>query len=424
MVKIFIILDGVGDRACKLLDGLTPLEAAKTPNLDYFASRGNGGYVYTVNEQLAPESDEAIMALLGYDPTKYYYGRGPLEAYGAGMEFKNGNLALRTNFATVDNRLILDRRVGRTLTTKEAKELEKTINEKVKLDYDFEFRATVGHRGVLVIKGGDFSDNISNVDPAYKRVGRFGVAVNNNINNIEECRALDPERKTKVSANVVNSFVKQCHEILKNHPVNNQRNKKYLLKANAILVRDAGIILPELPKKTGWGAVVSMPLEVGIAKLSGMKVLKFDYPETTNKGLLDNLYKGLNETLAYSKIMIKKGNLSKYFIHFKELDVMGHDNNPIEKKKMIELIDKEFFGYLRKLDDVEFIVTGDHACPCELRGHASDAVPLLHYKKGVKRDTMKRFNESEAEDGYYKQLYGKDVLRKLGFENSITEQEH
>ncbi|KHO53364.1 MAG: 2,3-bisphosphoglycerate-independent phosphoglycerate mutase [archaeon GW2011_AR18] len=314
MVKIFIILDGVGDRACKLLDGLTPLEAAKTPNLDYFASRGNGGYVYTVNEQLA----------------------------------KNGNLALRTNFATVDNRLILDRRVGRTLTTKEAKELEKTINEKVKLDYDFEFRATVGHRGVLVIKGGDFSDNISNVDPAYKRVGRFGVAVNNNINNIEECRALDPERKTKVSANVVNSFVKQCHEILKNHPVNNQRNKKYLLKANAILVRDAGIILPELPKKTGWGAVVSMPLEVGIAKLSGMKVLKFDYPETTNKGLLDNLYKGLNETLAYSKIMIKKGNLSKYFIHFKELDVMGHDNNPIEKKKMIELIDKEFFGYLRK----------------------------------------------------------------------------
>ena len=129
MVKIFIILDGVGDRACKLLDGLTPLEAAKTPNLDYFASRGNGGYVYTVNEQLAPESDEAIMALLGYDPTKYYYGRGPLEAYGAGMEFKNGNLALRTNFATVDNRLILDRRVGRTLTTKEAKELEKAINE-------------------------------------------------------------------------------------------------------------------------------------------------------------------------------------------------------------------------------------------------------------------------------------------------------
>ena len=140
-----------------------------------------------------------------------------------------------------------------------------------------------------------------------------------------------------------------------------------------------------------------------------------------NKGLLDNLYKGLNEALEYSKIMIKKGNLSKYFIHFKELDVMGHDNNPIEKKKMIELIDKEFFGFLRKLDDVEFIVTGDHACPCELRGHASDAVPLLHYKKGVKRDTMKRFNESEAEDGYYKQILGKDVLRKLGFENNNIE---
>ena len=208
MVKIFVILDGIGDRACKVLDGLTPLEAAKTKNLDYFASKGNGGYVYAINEHIAPESDEAIMALLGYDPTKYYYGRGPLEALGAGMEFKEGYLALRVNFATVEGKKIIDRRAGRTLTTKEAQELARTINEQVKIDYEFEFKATVGHRGVLVVKG-EFSDNISNTDPAYKKVGKFGVAVQGAINSIDTARPLDPDKKTKISSKIVNNFFKQ-----------------------------------------------------------------------------------------------------------------------------------------------------------------------------------------------------------------------
>src|SRR3989338_5396318 len=199
MVKIFVILDGVGDRDCKALEGATPLEAAKTKNLDYFASEGNGGYIYTVSEQIAPESDEAILALLGYDPHKYYYGRGPLEAYGAGMDFKKGYLALRTNFSTMANGKLLDRRAGRALTTKEALELAKAVNENVKLEVPFEFKATVGHRGVLVLKG-EFSDNITNVDPAYRKVGRFGVAVHGNVNQLQECRALDPDKKTKLSA--------------------------------------------------------------------------------------------------------------------------------------------------------------------------------------------------------------------------------
>ena len=415
MVKIFVILDGIGDRACKVLDGLTPLEAAKTKNLDYFASKGNGGYVYAINEHIAPESDEAIMALLGYDPTKYYYGRGPLEAFGAGMEFKEGYLALRVNFATVEGKKIIDRRAGRTLTTKEAQELARTINEQVKIDYEFEFKATVGHRGVLVVKG-EFSDNISNTDPAYKKVGKFGVAVQGAINSIDTARPLDPDKKTKISSKIVNSFVKQSYEVLKDHEVNKKRHKNYLLKANVLLLRDAGIRLPELPKKTKWGAVVSMPLEIGITRLAGMNVLSFPYPETTTKGIIANLYKGLDETIKHSIKNIKEGKFSKYLIHFKEADVMGHDNNPLEKKKMIELIDKNFFGFLREIKELELVVTGDHASPCELRSHAADAVPLLHYSTKIeKKDSMQRFNESECQDGYYGQMYGKDVMDKVGF---------
>ena len=415
MVRVFVILDGIGDRSCKALNGLTPLESASTKNLDYFSGKGNGGYVYAINEKIAPESDEAIMALLGYDPTKYYYGRGPLAAFGSGMEFSDGYLALRTNFATLEGNKIIDRRAGRTLTTSEAKALEKSINEKVSLDYPFKFKATVGHRGVLVIKG-DFSANISNIDPAYKKVGKFGIAVSTRLNEVEECKALDPEKKTKLSANAVNSFFRQTREILKYHEVNHRRNKKYLLEANALLLRDAGTILPELPKKTEWAAVVSMPLEVGISKLAGMKVLKFDYPETTNHGFSYNLYEGVKETISESIKAISSGKYKNYLIHFKETDVFGHENMAIEKKKIIEIIDKEFFGFLRKIEDLELAVTGDHSTPCEMRGHTSDFVPLLHFNaKLEKNDTMQRFNESECADGYYGKMYGKDVLKTLKF---------
>ncbi len=415
MVKVFVILDGIGDRSCRILDGKTPLEAAKTKNLDYFSQNGNFGYVYTVSEQIAPESDEAILALLGYDPHKYYYGRGPLEAYGAGMDFRDGWLALRTNFSTVEKDRIVDRRVGRSLTTKESLELAKLINENIKLDVPFEFKATVGHRGVLILKE-KLSSNISNVDPAYKKVGRFGVALSQSSNKLQECKALDPNKNTKLGANLVNEFVKQSYQILKDCDINKKRKKRYLLEANVIVPRDAGNILPDLPEKSDWGAVVSMPLEVGITKLSGMKVLRFLYPEMKTNDVYDNLFDGLKITIKESINAIKEKRFDNYFIHFKETDIPGHDNKPKEKKKMIELIDKKFFKFLRKkVDNLELVVTGDHSSPCELKAHSADPVPLLHYGKG-KNDNVNRFTEKMSFNGYYGKMLGKDVMKKIGFD--------
>lgn len=415
MVKIFVVLDGIGDRPCKVLDYKTPLESAKTKNLDSFSESANFGYVYTVSEQFAPESDEAILALLGYDPNKYYYGRGPLEAYGAGMDFKDGWVALRTNFSTVKDDRIIDRRVGRSLTTKEALELANLINEKLKLDVHFEFRATVGHRGVLILKD-NLSGNISNVDPAYKKVGRFGVALSQSSNKLQECRALDPDKKTKLSAKLVNNFVRQSHEILKDYELNKKRKKRYLLEANVIVPRDAGNVLPDLPEKKDWGAVVSMPLEVGITKLAGMKVLRFQYPEMKTTDVYTHLFDGLKKTIKESINSIKERKFDKYFIHFKETDIPGHDNKPKEKKRMIELIDKKFFKFLRKkVDDLELVITGDHSTPCELKTHSADPVPLLHFGNG-KNDDVARFTEKECLNGYYGKLLGKDVMKTVGFE--------
>src|SRR3972149_5618829 len=132
-------IDALGDR--------TPLEAAETPNMDFLAKNGKTGLMYTVRKGVAPESDVAVISLLGYDPFKYSTGRGVIEAVGAGLDMKNGDLALRCNFATLGKgKEIIDRRVARTLKTDEATELSKAANEEVQLETcpaTFEFRNTL-----------------------------------------------------------------------------------------------------------------------------------------------------------------------------------------------------------------------------------------------------------------------------------------
>ncbi|MBU1871942.1 MAG: phosphoglycerate mutase, partial [Candidatus Omnitrophica bacterium] len=119
---LYVVLDGLGDLPIKELDNKTPLESAHTPNMDKLARRGKSGLVYPVDKGIAPESDIAVISLLGYDAHKYYTGRGPLESFAENLTVNPGDLALRVNFATVDSdgKTILDRRVGRNLTTEEA----------------------------------------------------------------------------------------------------------------------------------------------------------------------------------------------------------------------------------------------------------------------------------------------------------------
>ena len=99
---MYVILDGLGDDPIEELGGKTPLEAAATPEPRRLAAEGRNGYVTTVGEGIAPESDIAVFAILGYDPHEHHTGRGPLESVGAGLEVNDGDLAYRVNFATVE----------------------------------------------------------------------------------------------------------------------------------------------------------------------------------------------------------------------------------------------------------------------------------------------------------------------------------
>ena len=404
MKLIYVVIDGMGDLPIKELGGKTPLEAAKTPNMDALARSGKTGLMYTVGKGVAPESDVAVISILGYDPYKYHVGRGPLEAYGAGLDMKDGDLALRCNFATLgQDGKIVDRRAGRNLTTEEAAELAATVNQKVKLKSypaDFEFKNTFGHRAVLVIRSrkGPLSGKITNTDPAYERVAGLGVAKAEVEMVPQECKPMADTEAARVSAKLVNEFVEKSHIVLDEHAVNRKRAAEAKMKANLVLMRDAGDHLATFfnideKYKVKFACLADMPVERGISRLAGMQA--FDLPLPSGNVEADC-------TLRVNKLSSLMRSFDCFYIHLKGPDEPGHDGDFRHKTQIIAGIDEYFFGkLLPKIDlkDCIFCVTADHSTPCGLKAHSDDPVPLLIAGDGIEDDGVKGFSEKECAKG-------------------------
>lgn len=417
---LYIVLDGLGDLPLKELNNKTPLEAALTPNMDRLAQQGETGIVYPVAKGIAPESDIAVISLLGYDAHKYYTGRGPLESFAEGLKIEDGNLALRVNFATVaaDGETIKDRRVGRNLTTEEAGALAKEINSKVTLsNATFEFKNTIGHRGVLVIRGvrSKLSGWITNTDPAYDREGVFGVAKEKFENRLSQSSTMpgyEGSAEAKEAASLLNEFTRESHKVLSDSLLNKKRIAENKLPGNMILSRDAGDCLPKFPPirdmyKVKFGSFVQMPVEKGIALLTGIDVI--DVPSST--GHLDVDYP------VWAKIALE--SLKKYdgiYVHIKGPDEPAHDGDFLKKKEVIEAIDKYFFAsLLPQLDTKNTIlaVTADHSTACSVKAHTSDPVPLLVFGGNIKPDGTLCFSEKASRLGSLGEMTGRQIMPLL-----------
>jgi 2,3-bisphosphoglycerate-independent phosphoglycerate mutase len=410
MKKILVILDGMSGLPLEEFKGRTVLGTADIPNLNFFAENGKMGYMYPLNEKIIPSSDNALISIFGNDADECK--RGYYEALGVGVKLKRGDLALRTNFGTVDNlesKKIIDRRAGRNLSSNEARKLAVAINKGVKLPCKFEFIASVQHRGVLVLRGG-FSDNISSVNSGWKG-GR-------DASRFKFSEPMDNDPISKYTANIVNDFISQSYKILERDGINEIRRKKGLLPANILLTRGASAEIPKIRSYGSWMSLNAMPLEIGIAKASKMKNYMFNVPDFRGRNVYDHFYKLLK---LKSKFCIKA--LKRYhkdflgcYVHFKEMDNAGHDDKPLDKKKMIELVDRKFFGKLRKMaikNKWRVVVSCDHSTPCKLMGHSVDPVPVLVYD-GENKDNSGGFNEVEARKGELGKMYGKDFMRKTG----------
>jgi len=419
MKLFFIAIDGMGDLPIKELGNKTPLEFAETPYMDSLANKGKTGLMYTVGKGIAPESDVAVISILGYDPHKYHTDRGIFEALGVGLPVENGDLALRCNFATVDNRnRIVDRRVGRNLTAEEAKELSNAMNEKVRLDSypaDFQFVSTFGHRGVLVIhaKEGRLSGKITNTDPAYSIVEGISVAETKAEMVPKKSEPMNATQEAKISAELVNEFVQKSHKILNEHMINRKRVSEGKLKANIILMRDAGDTVPKLfnineKYHVRFACLADMPVERGIAKLAGMHQVDLPPPsENLNEDYL----------LRVQKLLALQSSYDCFYIHLKGPDEPGHDGRFDVKAQLIATIDKYFFGDLMpkiSLKDSIICVTSDHSTPCKLKAHSDDPVPLLISGNEIKGDQVQRFSEKECRKGSLGILtHGTELMPKL-----------
>lgn len=372
-------MDGLGDEPIPALGRKTPLEAARTPNLDFLAKEGLCGQVLVKFRGATPTSEETHFSLFGYDPEFYKIRRGIITASSTGMKVKKGDVALRGNFATVDEKLnMIDRRAGRI---KNPEPLIKTLNGIEISGVKFLLKSASEHRLGIIMRGQNLSPNISDGDPHYGKLGK----------RARKIKPLDKSKEAAFTAKVLNEFLERAQEILKRHPLNKKREKKKLLPANYILVRGASSLrkLPSFREKYGLSAscIAGKFLYQQIGKILGMDLIKV---RGANGRITTNLR---------GKFLAAKRALRKYdfvFLHIKATDSLAEDGNFSGKKEFIEKIDKNIQTLLN-LKDVLIVVTCDHSTCSLLKRHCKRPCPLLIWGDG--KDSVSKFSERACKKG-------------------------
>ena len=408
-----MLLDGVGDLPHPDLNGKTPLAAAVTPNLDKLAKNGAMGEVISVGKGIAPESDIAVFNMLGYKfQHDDYVGRGVIEAIGVGTDFKDGDLALRGNFSTLNgDGIIIDRRAGRKIERDDANTIAKEIEQKIKFSVpntSVVVAPTIGHRVTVRIRceGESLSSEITNTDPAYSRIAGMGIAkAVSDFMKIERCLPLSDSTSSKLTAKLVNEFTEQSLEIMKQSDVNKKRKQDGKKLLNSILLRDAGNRYPKATPinelhSMNFSCIVDMPVELGISEVLKMKAFEAG---------------GLTDYEEKARVAAKAMETQNaIYVHLKGPDEFGHDGDAIGKMKNIEEIDKRFFGTL--LDNIDIkkvsvMVSADHSTPCIIKAHSDDPVPILVSGESIKKDQTVRVTEEEAKKGSMGLLEGSQVVK-------------
>jgi 2,3-bisphosphoglycerate-independent phosphoglycerate mutase len=390
---LFIVLDGISDRPCPDLGGLTPLAAAKTPVLDKLAAEGCCGIMDTIAPGIRPGSDTAHLALLGYEPRKYYTGRGPLECEGTGIHMEPGMIGFRCNFATLSkDGIITDRRAGRIHDTAA---LSGAIEKDVDLSeykVEFSFRSGAGHRAALALKGKGLGQCVTSNDPKKEGVPPLKVKV------LQQTQA---DQKT---ADICNEFVKQSTKILFEHPVNVERVEKGQNPANIVLMRGAGEMGHFEPFEKNYGlrgsVISAASLITGIGSAVGLEHVHVD-------GITGSQDSNIAGKIAAAQAQLRKKDF--VLVNIKGADESGHDGLAVQKKNFIEKIDAVLEPLLAQKDAI-IIVCADHSTPCTIKDHSADPVPVIIRGDGVRMDDVVRFDEYSCARGGLNRIRGCDLM--------------
>ncbi len=387
MKYIVIVGDGMADYPLKELGGKTPLEVADKPNMDYMASEGKVGILKTIPNGMYPGSDVAILSILGYDPKKYYTGRGPLEAAALEIKLGDDDVAFRCNLITEKDGKIFDYSSGH-ITTEEAAELLKEM-EKYKIG---EFYTGVIYRHVFVLRNSSADIECT---PPHDVVGG---AVSEHL--------IKPQNSKL--ARELNDFMLASKDILSKHPVNVRRVAAGKNPANMIWLWGQGKkpSIEKLKEKYGLtGAIISAVVLIkGLGVCAGMDVI--NVPGAT--GYYDTNYKGKAE------YALKALDIHDFVcVHVEAPDEAGHAGDIEMKIKTIEDLDKRLVG--RILDGAEgckIAVLPDHPTPIRVRTHTADPVPFAIYSSDMSGDKL-AFDERSAKKGSLKSIVGEQFMKLL-----------
>lgn len=393
-------MDGLGDRPLNDLNGMTPLQAAKTPNMDKMAEKGINGLMDSIKPGIIPGSDTAHISILGYDPYEIYTGRGPFEASGVGVDILPGDIAFRCNFSTADsNKIITDRRAGRIRDG--TKDIINTLNEMVIEGYEdvkIIFKESTGHRAVLVLRSeGDesLSDAVSDADP--KNEGKSPKTV----------FPTDDTKEAVRTADILNKIVDKSYEMIKNHPVNQEREKNGEPPANIIVPRGAGAVPEVEPINEKYDlnsvCIAETGLIMGIGRFAGMDIIEVEGATGGTDTNLDNI---IDEIVKH----VTGDEYNFLLINIDGADEAGHDGSFEEKLEFIEKVDKIVIKKLLEIEDCYIILTADHSTPISRMDHTADPVPIIINGPEVRIDNVNEFNEIEAHKGGLCRIRGSDVM--------------
>ncbi len=379
MKYIVLVGDGMADYPLEELQGKTPLEAAKTPHMDYIARNGQVGWARTIPDKMAPASDVANLSILGYDPEKFYSGRGPLEAANMGVKLKEDEVAFRCNLVTCGEDKILDYSAGH-ISNKEAHILIQALDKHIGADR-VKFYPGVSYRHLMVVK--DLLPSLLKVKcrPAHDITGQ---SISGNL----------PRGK---NAKFLIDLMRQAESFLEEHEINKVRVDLRENPANSIWLWGQGkrLSLPKFKDRYGLsGSVISaVDLVKGIGKLIGLEVI--NVPGAT--GYYDTDY------LAKAKYgLASLENKDFIFIHVEAPDEAGHNGDLRAKLTAIERFDAQVvgqvLGHFQNRTDFRILVLPDHYTPIPIRTHTSEPIFFALYGRGVPKDTACAFNESAAKE--------------------------
>ena len=397
MKYVVVLGDGMADRPIPELDGKTPLEYANTPEMDQLASMSEIGLVHTIPEGMSPGSDTANLSVLGYNPKKYYTGRSPLEALSIGVDMKPTDVAFRCNIVTLteddvpyEEQRIIDHSSDE-ISTEDAAILFRDVVKELQNE-SYQFYVGTSYRHCLIWANGKVVELTPPHDVLTQVIGQY-------LPKDEQLLYMQ----------------KRSYEILKNHPLNQERKAKGLHPANSFWFWGAGTrpalsSFEEAHHKKGK-MISAVDLLKGIAVGAGMDNAVV---EGANGGLNTN-YEGKAQAAVDA---LTKEDYDFAYIHVEAPDEMGHQGSVEKKIQAIENLDQKVIRLVKeKLDaageQYRMLVLPDHPTPIEVRTHTGDPVPYLLYDSTKPQTHDWKYNEAEAKASGNDMACGWDMMKYL-----------